>query len=75
MKPFTVFLISLLVSIVKTMAQAPTYLPKRNPEPLGFFDSTENIVFFVILPIIITILYFIWKRNTSRLKNEEEQKE
>lgn len=54
-------------------SQSPTQLPRREPEPAGFFDSTENFIFYVVLPIVITILYFVWKRNTAKLKKEEEK--
>ncbi len=54
-------------------SQSPTQLPRRKPEPAGFFDSTENFIFYVVLPVVITVLYFVWKRNTARLKKEEEK--
>jgi hypothetical protein len=48
--------------------QAPTHLPQRNPEPVGFFESSENIVFFVVIPIIIAIIYVIWRVRISKHK-------
>jgi heme/copper-type cytochrome/quinol oxidase subunit 2 len=74
MKSLILSALTLFFSTMGLFAQAPSSLPRRNPEPLGFFDSTTNIVFYVVLPVIIGILYFIWKRNTARMKQDEEQK-
>lgn len=61
-----------LFGLLNTWAQAPTHVPREKTEPVNFFESTENIVFFVVLPVLIVILYFLWKRN---LKKQQEDKE
>jgi Na+/H+ antiporter NhaC len=54
-------------------AQSPTHIPRTNPEPVGFFDSIENMVFYIIIPLVIAILYFLWKRNLARQKDREQE--
>jgi len=54
-------------------AQSPTHIPRRSPEPVGFFDSIENMVFYIIIPLAIAVLYFLWKRNLARKKAREDE--
>ena len=46
--------------------QKPSYT--QNPGASGTVDLTKpfDLIVFVILPIIIIILYFIWKRTKKR---------
>jgi heme/copper-type cytochrome/quinol oxidase subunit 2 len=60
--------ILVMVAGTALYGQAPTHLPQRSPEPVGFFDNTTNIVFFVIIPIIIAIIYIIWRVRISKHK-------
>ncbi|EGV44805.1 adenylosuccinate synthetase [Bizionia argentinensis JUB59] len=48
------------------LLQIPTNAP--NPGDSGTVDLTKpfDLIVFIILPIIIVILYFIWKRNKKR---------
>jgi hypothetical protein len=63
----TMFTLMVMASTI-IYGQAPTHLPQRNPEPVGFFESNENIVFFVVIPIIIAIIYVIWRVRISKHK-------
>lgn len=62
----TIFIIAVFTTTA-IYGQAPTHLPQRSPEPVGFFDSTENIIFFVVIPIIIAIIYLIWRGKQNKL--------
>ncbi len=50
-------------------AQRPSGVPYDN-EPVGFFDSITNIIFYIVIPLAIIVLYVIWRRKT---KNDEEK--
>jgi uncharacterized membrane protein YedE/YeeE len=62
-----------IVGMGMAIAQSPSHLPRKKPQPVGFFDSIENTVMFVIIPIIIAILYFLWKRNTAKMNKEKKE--
>ncbi|MFN3557452.1 MAG: hypothetical protein ACK4VN_15950 [Bacteroidales bacterium] len=62
------FSLSLLFFLwqVSLMAQSPTHIPRTRPEPVGFWESTENIVFFIVIPLVIVVLYFLWRRQVKK---------
>jgi H+/gluconate symporter-like permease len=66
-------MVFLILNAGMTMAQSPSHLPRKKPEPIGFFDSIENTIMFVVIPIIIAILYFIWKRNNAKMIREKKE--
>lgn len=45
----------------------------QNPGDSGGIDLTRpfDLIVFIILPIVIVILYFIWKQQKKRDKNEK----
>ena len=53
------------------LAQTPTHVP-RGREPLPFFESAENIILYIVLPVLIAVLYFLWKH---RLKKQQQEKQ
>ncbi len=59
-----------LLTVMTTVAQRPTHIPGED-EPLKVFESAENIIFYLVLPVIIIVLYIIWRR---RLNREKEKK-
>jgi membrane protein DedA with SNARE-associated domain len=48
------------------MIQKSTY--SQNPRDSGIVDLTRpfDLIVFVILPIIIVVLYFIWKKQKKQ---------
>lgn len=54
----------------QVFGQRPSGVPYDN-EPLGVFDSVTNIIFYIVIPIAIIVLYVIWRRRT---KNDENKK-
>ncbi len=55
-------------------AQRPTSVPTDN-EPLRVFESVESIIFYIGLPVLIIILYVIWKRRQWREEAERKQQQ
>lgn len=51
---------------VSLMAQSPTHIPRSRPEPVGFWESTGNIIFFIVIPLVIVVLYFLWRRQVKK---------
>ena len=47
------------------------------PQPRGPVDlsDTSNIVIFIVLPIIVIILYFVWRRATKKRKEKADDME
>ncbi len=64
-----VFFASLFViSTHDLIAQSPTNIPRQESEPVKFFDSWENLVIYIIIPLGIIILYYIWKKRSLNKK-------
>jgi uncharacterized BrkB/YihY/UPF0761 family membrane protein len=64
-----VFFISLAFIIKNDLwAQSPTNIPRQESEPVQFFDSWENVVIYLIIPVVIIILYYVWKKKTLNKK-------
>lgn len=69
------FLLTMILSVVTFVgfAQSPTHIPREQSSPVDFFDSTENIVFFIVIPVVIVILYLVWRRNLKKQREDEEK--
>ncbi len=64
-----------LILVTRLFAQQPRHVPPVHDEPLRFFDTPENIIFYVVLPAVVVILYFIWRYNVHKMrKNDREKK-
>jgi len=48
-------------------AQRPTHIPEPSG-PFNVFQSVENVIFYIVLPIIIIVLYIIWRRRITKEK-------
>ncbi|MFP4288862.1 MAG: hypothetical protein ACLFQS_06370 [Bacteroidales bacterium] len=57
-----------LISMNDLCAQSPTNIPRQESEPVQFFDSWENVVIYLIIPIAIIILYYVWKKKSMKKK-------
>lgn len=75
MKSIFIF-VSLILTTMATfvMGQRPTSVPHDN-EPLRFFDSLTNIIFFIIIPLIIIFLYYLWRRRIAKEAEKEKEQE
>ncbi len=69
------FLLTIIFSVVTFVgfAQSPTHIPREQTRPVDFFESTENIVFFIVIPVLIVILYLVWRRNLKKQREEEDK--
>ncbi len=68
MRPVILFF--LLFASTTVLAQIPTHIPTER-EPVAFLESTENIILYIVLPLLIVGLYFLWRR---RLRKEQNKK-
>lgn len=68
----TAFYLTLISTTI--MAQRPSSVP-YDREPVGFFDSVANIIFYIIIPAIIIVLYIIWRRKIRKEKLESDIRE
>ncbi len=69
MKNYFIYIVSLLFfRTTSAMAQRPTNIP-YDTEPVRFFESTSNIIIYIVIPLIIVLIYFIWRR---KIRKEEE---
>jgi len=71
------FIPALILSVASfiSFSQTPTHIPRQQPEPVGFFDSVENIVFYVVIPVAIVILYFLWRKQVKKQREEQEKEQ
>jgi len=67
MKKIKIILSAILswVFALLTFAQRPTHVPKEG-EPLRVFESMESVIFYIVLPVVIIVLYVVWKRRKKK---------
>ena len=66
--------ILLFLQVFAILGQTPTHIPTDN-EPVSFFDTPGNIVLFIVIPVAIVILYYLWRKRLRRETKEEEKEE
>lgn len=69
---FFILFFTLLTSF-SSLAQISSNVPNPKNNPPVDFSEPVNIVIFIILPICITILYFIWRREKRKMEEEMEK--
>jgi heme/copper-type cytochrome/quinol oxidase subunit 2 len=52
------------------MGQTPSHFPNPRPTPVDFFENTASVIFYIVIPVVVTVLYFVWKRNVARQQKE-----
>jgi pilus assembly protein TadC len=50
----------------ESFGQAPTHLPQRDPDPVDL--SPGRIIFFIGIPLVIIVLYLLWRRRVRKEK-------
>lgn len=60
-------LITLFFSLA-TFAQKPTMAPKGDHDPVDFMQI-ENVILYIVIPIVFLILYFIWRSKKRKERN------
>jgi len=54
-------------------AQTPEHYPPNEPEPIDF--SLQNIILYIILPLVLIVAYFLYrKKKLKDAKKKEEEK-
>ncbi len=61
------FVILLTMLPVLVLGQRPSSVP-YDTEPVRFFESPANIIIYIVLPLLIVLIYFLWRR---KIKKEE----
>jgi len=57
------------------MAQQPTHVPSpQNNTPIDL-NSWFDIVVFIVLPLVMVFLYFLWRRQVKMDKEAENRKD
>lgn len=51
-----------------TFAQKPTMSPKGDHDPIDFMQI-ENVIIYIVIPIVFLILYFIWRSKKRKERN------
>ncbi len=70
MKP-VVFAYLLFVQLSRLWAQRPTHVP-RDSGPVDFFETTADFVVYIVIPVIVIILYFIWRNRVRKEKTSKQ---
>ncbi|MCR9181562.1 MAG: adenylosuccinate synthetase [Flavobacteriaceae bacterium] len=65
--PLIIFLYGFLAT-----AQQPTHVPSpQNNSPINL-NSWFDVIVFIILPIILIVIYFMWRRQVKMDKEKEK---
>lgn len=67
-KQFILFAAMMTMLPVLVFGQRPSSVP-YDSEPVGFFDSTANVIIYIVLPLLIVLIYILWRR---KIKKEEQ---
>ncbi|SHM78563.1 hypothetical protein SAMN04488057_103319 [Cyclobacterium lianum] len=71
MKPILLGTLLILLNSLQVAAQKQPGIPQpRGPVDLS---DTSNLVIFVILPIVVLVLFFLWRRAMKKRKAEENE--
>lgn len=69
----TILVLLFLVSSFPAMAQKQPGIPQpRGPVDLS---DTSNLVIFIILPLLVLIGYFFWRKAVKKRKEDEDNRE
>jgi len=60
----------LLIQLTEAIAQRPTHVPGSSG-PVDFFESPANVLVYIVMPVIVAILYYVWRK---KIKKEREKK-
>lgn len=71
LKPHTIHILFALFSL-KSMGQIPTEVPHPDNNTPIDFSNPADIIIYIILPVIVIILYFIWRKNARKKDDKGE---
>jgi heme/copper-type cytochrome/quinol oxidase subunit 2 len=55
------------------LGQLPTHSPSPEAKPVDFLGSTANIVLYVVIPIVVVVLFIIWRRRATKHNPDKDQ--
>ncbi len=70
-RAYLVFLI--MFAAMSNYGQTPTHIPREKQTPVDFFESIEQIVLYIFLPLAIVLLYFLWRKQVKKQRKEQEE--
>lgn len=53
--------------------QLPTDVPSPEGKPVDFFASWGSVIFYIVLPVAIVVLYIIWRRRNKREMRKKQE--
>lgn len=71
LKPHILYTLLALFSL-RSFGQIPTEVPHPDNNTPVDFSSPADIIIYIVLPVIVIILYFVWRRNARRREDENE---
>jgi heme/copper-type cytochrome/quinol oxidase subunit 2 len=64
---------------LSVFAQLPTHVPSPEAEPVNFTDSWSSIILYIVIPVFVIVMFFIWrfrnKKNAQRQKQQDKDTE
>tara|TARA_R110000850_G_scaffold80862_1_gene173490 strand:- start:33330 stop:33560 length:231 start_codon:yes stop_codon:yes gene_type:complete len=67
--------ISLLLISTASFAQQPTHVPSpQNNSPIDL-NNWFDIIVFIIIPVVLVVIYFLWRSQVRKDKEAERQNE
>ena len=73
-KLFLFFGIWLSILPAMIFGQRPSSVP-YDTEPVRFFESPANIIIYIVLPLLIVLIYILWRRKVRKEKEDQKEKE
>ena len=71
LRPHIPYIILTLFSL-KSFGQIPTEVPHPDNNTPVDFSNPADIIIYIVLPVIVIILYFVWRRNARRREDEND---
>lgn len=71
LKPHILYILLVLFSL-KSFGQIPTEVPHPDNNTPVDFSNPADIIIYIVLPVIVIILYFVWRKNARRKDDEGE---
>lgn len=69
MKCLLFSVILMMCTALASYAQRPTHVPGAG-EPARVFESPVTVLIYIVIPVLIGVFYFIWRK---KVKKDEEQ--
>jgi hypothetical protein len=70
-KRHLILTLSSVLASLKVFSQTPSHFPHPKPTPVDFFENTASVIFYIVIPAVVAVLYVVWKRSLSRQQKEQ----